>query len=104
MGRRAERGGAVRTWAELGEALRHLRGRAGGRRGGGGLRGAPEGSGVRRAGSGLGGLCRASARAGDSPSAAPVSRSVMVKGARTPARGRRLCAAAVLVPFQCLPC
>lgn len=36
MRRGAERGGAVRTWAELGEALRHLRGGTGkkaGRRG-----------------------------------------------------------------------
>lgn len=56
MRRGAERGGAVRTCAELGEALRHLRGGTGREAGRRGLRGV---------GSGLAGLCRAGAGAGN---------------------------------------
>lgn len=58
MRRGAERGGAVRTWAELGEALRHLRGGAGTKAGRRGAALGSVGSGVRRVGSGLAELCR----------------------------------------------
>lgn len=99
--RGAERSGAVRTWAELGEALRHLwgDGAKAGRRGCAALR--------RGLGSAVSGAARPSCRASpghgrDSRALLPHPGRLVARAERIPARRRRPCTVVVLVPFRCL--